>query len=146
MLEPFNLSHHWHVLHGLISRQMSGPQISLAFPTFLRWLIRAFIPSSPPPWRWACFLCSFDRLSSALPYLLGCVYICVGFVGEKTYLLLFLMLRSQSLVASAHLSIFSWDAARFWYITANSTCLSFPIWSSTILLHHCQLCLSEYLS
>ena len=49
------------------------------------------------------------------------------------------MLRSQSLVASAHLSILSWDAARFWYITANSACLNFCIWSSTILFHHCQL-------
>ena len=49
--------------------------------------------------------------------------LCPRLSGEPTYLLLFLMLRSQSLVASAHLSILSCDAARFWYITASSACL-----------------------
>ena len=52
MLEPFNLSYHGHILHGLALKNYNavrGSFVFLIMSTFLRWLILFFIPSSPPP-------------------------------------------------------------------------------------------------
>ena len=48
MLEPFNLSYHGHILHGLALKNYNTVS-SRFMSTFLRWLILFFIPSSPPP-------------------------------------------------------------------------------------------------
>ena len=48
MLEPFNLSYHGHILHGLELTNYNAVS-SRFMSTFLRWLILFFIPSSPPP-------------------------------------------------------------------------------------------------
>ena len=54
MLEPFNLSYHGHILHGLALKNYNAVssrliRFFLIMSTFLRWLILFFIPSSPPP-------------------------------------------------------------------------------------------------